>query len=85
MELVHYAPIANEVDASFLKLRSIGLVGLTPQGWLRQGTLQAGSPSGIGKVSCRISPPLQLWFLVRRILAEQWTRLVRLPNIVESW
>lgn len=34
-EVVHLAPIANEVDPAMLTLFSNSLVGLTPQGWLR--------------------------------------------------
>jgi sugar/nucleoside kinase (ribokinase family) len=34
-EVVHLAPIANEVDPALVALFSNSLVGLTPQGWLR--------------------------------------------------
>jgi sugar/nucleoside kinase (ribokinase family) len=34
--IVHLAPIANEIDPDVIHLFSHSLVGLTPQGWLRQ-------------------------------------------------
>lgn len=34
--IVHLAPIANEVDPGWLRLFPGSLMGLTPQGWLRQ-------------------------------------------------
>ncbi|TFH38158.1 MAG: hypothetical protein E4G99_00020 [Anaerolineales bacterium] len=34
--LLHCAPVANEVDQAFLTKVSSHMVGLTPQGWLRQ-------------------------------------------------
>jgi sugar/nucleoside kinase (ribokinase family) len=34
--IVHLAPIANEIDPAVIGLFSHSLVGLTPQGWLRQ-------------------------------------------------
>ena len=35
-KLVHCAPIANEVDFDFVNVSPSQLLGLTPQGWLRQ-------------------------------------------------
>ncbi len=34
--IVHLAPIANEVDASMITRFSNGLVGVSPQGWMRR-------------------------------------------------
>jgi hypothetical protein len=34
--LVHLAPVANELDAGLASMFSGGLVGATPQGWMRQ-------------------------------------------------
>lgn len=34
--IVHLAPVAAEVDAAMINLFSNSLVGLTPQGWMRQ-------------------------------------------------
>ena len=34
--LVHCAPVANEVDIDFVKMSASPMIGLTPQGWLRQ-------------------------------------------------
>ena len=34
--IVHLAPIANEIDPAMIHLFSNSLVGLTPQGWMRQ-------------------------------------------------
>ncbi len=34
--IVHFGPVANEIDADLVRLFSNSLVGLTPQGWLRR-------------------------------------------------
>ncbi|MBK8989036.1 MAG: ribokinase [Chloroflexi bacterium] len=35
-DIVHLAPIANEIDPAMIHLFSNSLVGLTPQGWMRR-------------------------------------------------
>lgn len=47
--VVHLAPVANEVDPALITLFSNSLVGLTPQGWLRQWDAE-------GRVSARSWP-----------------------------
>lgn len=34
--IVHFGPVANEIDSALIRLFSNSLVGLTPQGWLRR-------------------------------------------------
>lgn len=47
--IVHFGPIANEIDPAIIKLFSNSLVGLTPQGWFRQW-------NGDGRVHARDWP-----------------------------
>jgi len=51
--IVHFGPIANEIDSSLIELFSNSLVGLTPQGWYRRwdesGQVTSGNWPEAGK------------------------------------
>lgn len=86
--VVHLAPIANEIDEEIIYQFSNSMVGLTPQGWLRQWDNK-------GRVSAKVWPaaPAILPLAAAVILSEkdlldaaqlaeyrQWTRLLVLTK-----
>jgi len=82
--IVHLGPVADEVQPILPKGFSPGLLGLTPQGWLRGWDEWGASIPNAGRMGPR-SKPRARWSSASRMWAATWSRWSVSRSTRASW